>query len=331
MYTLNDIEQIHFEPSNNCNAECPLCTRTNNKIVASNISEHTLDFIREKIPKSLLQQVKLIKWCGNTGEPPLCKDFIDIQKYIQTINPHVKFVVHTNGGIKSPAWWRELGEVYKTNPANVVNFHIDGLSDTNHVYRVNVVFDRVVENARAFISTGAAAHWVFIPFNHNEHQIDEARKMSEELGFKRFDVKVSARQKKNEVTVYRNRRGEIQEVAPSSLSNLLQSSKDSITCTAQKRKEIYIDCWGYVTPCCWMGTFEARPSAEVPRLLTQSNMIPDDINLHNTTLEKIIASPFFQNTIPQAWSSNSPKVCWEHCRGDKTHMWIIDGEVVPQR
>lgn len=331
MYVLDDIEQIHFEPSNNCNAECPLCTRTGNKIVATNLAEHTLDFIQEKIPVSLLKQVKLIKWCGNTGEPPLCRDFIEIQKYILSINPSMRFVVHTNGGIRSRAWWKELGEVYKHNPSTIVNFHIDGLEDTNNIYRVNVIYERVIENAKAFISTGATAHWVFIPFEHNEHQIDIARVIATDLGFKRFDVKISARQKQKEVMFYQTRRGEVKQVAPSSMTNLLQDDKQCITCTAQKRKEIYIDCWGYVTPCCWMGTFEARPSSEVPQLLARSGMTVDNINLHYTPLEDIITSPLFQQTIPNAWEGTPPKVCWEHCRGSKTHMWIINNEVIPQR
>lgn len=332
MYKLSDIKQLHFEPTNRCNAKCPLCTRTGNKIIEGDPAEHTLDFIRTKFPVSLLRQLDLIKWCGNAGDPPLCKDFIPIQQYLISVNPQLRFVLHTNGGVKTPEWWKQLGEIYKHNPNNLVNFHIDGLQDTNHLYRVNVVFERIMENAAAFISTGARAHWVFIPFQHNEHQIEEARTLSDRMGFARFDVKVSARQPQHTVTMYKTKRGETKELRPPSSFDVLQADRPHINCSAQKRKELFVDCWGNVTPCCWMGTFDARPHSETYKLLSDSRMNIDDINLYHTPIEKIVESVYFQSTIVDSWHSDNPaKTCFEHCRGSKTHMWMIDGKVVPQR
>ena len=41
----------------------------------------------------------------------------------------------------------------------------------------------MIENAKAFINAGGKAQWNYLVYKHNEHQIPEARKMSEELGF----------------------------------------------------------------------------------------------------------------------------------------------------
>ena len=44
-------------------------------------------------------------------------------------------------------FWTEVCKL----PGVAVNFAIDGLSDTNHIYRVKTNFDKIMINAEAFI------------------------------------------------------------------------------------------------------------------------------------------------------------------------------------
>ena len=37
-----------------------------------------------------------------------------------------------------------------------------------------------MENVNAFISAGGTAYWKFLIFKHNEHQVEEAKKLSEQ-------------------------------------------------------------------------------------------------------------------------------------------------------
>ena len=74
-----------------------------------------------------------------------------------------------------------------------INFAIDGLKDTNHIYRVKTDFDRIIDNAEAFIKAGGNAHWIMIIFDHNQHQIDEANELSKKVGFRSFQTKISSR------------------------------------------------------------------------------------------------------------------------------------------
>ena len=67
-----------------------------------------------------------------------------------------------------------------------VIFSVDGLSDTNHLYRQNVVWDNVERNMRVSFAAGGRARWDFIVFGHNEHQVDEAQRTSRELGCRTF-------------------------------------------------------------------------------------------------------------------------------------------------
>ena len=49
--------------------------------------------------------------------------------------------MNTNAGAKDIYWWAKLAEVIGRRGA--VIFSVDGLRDTNHLYRQNVVWDNV--------------------------------------------------------------------------------------------------------------------------------------------------------------------------------------------
>jgi MoaA/NifB/PqqE/SkfB family radical SAM enzyme len=69
-----------------------------------------------------------------------------------------------------------------------IDFGIDGLDDTLHLYRKNVKYSKVIDNATAFIQAGGRAQWNFIVFRHNEHQVAQVQKLGKDLGF--FNVLV---------------------------------------------------------------------------------------------------------------------------------------------
>jgi hypothetical protein len=100
--------------------------------------------------------------------------------------------VVTNGSRRSPRWWNELADALA--PSDVIIFSIDGLRDTNAIYRINSDWDGIMA-AVAVCRGRVKLHWKFIAFSHNEHQIEEARALSHELGFDRFMVVVSWRAK----------------------------------------------------------------------------------------------------------------------------------------
>ena len=66
-------------------------------------------------------------------------------------------------------------------------FAIDGLEDTHSIYRQNTNFEKIINNATAVINSGGVAHWQFIPFKHNQHQIVDVIKLSKKLGFKKIE------------------------------------------------------------------------------------------------------------------------------------------------
>ena len=193
MFDFNNIKVLHLEMSNFCNAKCPMCPRErpmNSKII--NTKMLTLEKVKALFNEDFIKRLEIMYMCGNLGDPAAAQDTIEIFKYFREINPHISLSMHSNGGLRSTRWWGELGKTLSGKNDYCV-FGIDGLADTNHIYRVNTQFEKIMENSKHFIDAGGNARWHFLVFEHNEHQVEEARLLSKQLGFSHFQEIVSCR------------------------------------------------------------------------------------------------------------------------------------------
>jgi MoaA/NifB/PqqE/SkfB family radical SAM enzyme len=188
------IAQIHVELSNFCNAACPMCPRYFNgsEIVRPDLelTQITFELFESWFPKSIIEKVNQWVFCGTVGDPMMAKDVVIICEHIYSINPKTHITFNTNGGVRSEKDWTRLGELSRDHDRRLrIIFSIDGLEDTNHLYRRNVKWDVLMRNVKAYIAAGGNADWDFLIFKHNEHQIEEAQKISNELGFNNFAPK----------------------------------------------------------------------------------------------------------------------------------------------
>ena len=129
--------------------------------------------------------------CGNLGDPIVARDTLEIFKYFREHNPKMWLSMNTNAGAKSVAWWEELASVI--NKKGAVIFSVDGLRDTNHLYRQGVNWDNVERNMQAFINAGGRARWDFLIFEHNQHQVEEAEELATTGGCEKFMKKKTGR------------------------------------------------------------------------------------------------------------------------------------------
>ena len=186
IWKLNDINALHIELTNACNAGCPQCSRF---IVGTaknaNPSSISIEDFKKWFSIDFVSKLEEVMITGNQGDPIMCKDLIPIVKYIIECSPSTFLHISTNGGVRDTKFWAELGQLVKGTDSRIV-FGIDGLRDTNHLYRRNVDWDRLMLNASTFIENGGKATWQFILFKHNEHQIEEAKKLAKDMGFVDF-------------------------------------------------------------------------------------------------------------------------------------------------
>lgn len=193
-FNYDELSQLHIELTNACNAGCPMCTRFHLNSTYHRpdltIDQITLEKFKKYFPPEVLQKLEIILFCGVHGDPGMARDLYEICEYIVESNPEVAVRMNTNGGMRAPDFWYKLGKLFASQRKDhwrwMTTFSIDGLEDTNHLYRRNVKWDKLMANVKAYLDAGGVAEWDYLIFKHNEHQIDEAKRLSEELGFRDF-------------------------------------------------------------------------------------------------------------------------------------------------
>ena len=268
MIKYHQIKQVHLEISSRCNAVCPSCPRNFHGVeVVDNypVCDLRLDQIKKIFPLEFLQQIDSILINGNYGDFVTARDALGVIEYFYQANPKLRVEISTNGSAQ-PKIWSDLGKF----PVRI-EFRLDGLKDTHHLYRQNTDFDLIIDNAKKFIAAGGQAIWTMIVFDHNQHQIEQCRAMSRELRFKKFRAVREPQNSRNTFPVFTPDRrlshlvGEYQ--GSTDFDFLWQKNiqfdaqldveyhKESypIKCKAQELKQIYIASDGNVYPCCWLG------------------------------------------------------------------------------
>jgi len=173
------IRYLHIEASSYCNARCPGCPRNAYGYPLKGFyKEANLELSKFTALMKRFDEVKSINFCGNHGDPLMHPQIADLVKM-----SGVFCEIATNGSIGRLETFKSLAGLH-TN----ITFGIDGLANTNHLYRQGVDWNKLMLRVKTYINNGGNATWQFILFQHNKHQIDDAKKMSEDLGFKHFYI-----------------------------------------------------------------------------------------------------------------------------------------------
>ena len=277
MYRYEDIREVHLEITQRCQAACPMCDRNMNGGADNpHITNAELDVetVRRMFKPSFIKQLDTMYMCGNLGDPIVAKDTLDVFKYFRACNPNMWLSMNTNAGARDEEWWTELAQTFGRKGA--VIFSVDGLADTNHLYRQNVNWNNVERSMKSFINAGGRARWDFLIFQHNEHQVEEAEQLSKDWGFEKFIKKKSGRfitsdiKPKQEHQAVNRKGAETQKLAkPKEAKNqnlaLLKQKeieksygsmkeyldKCSIVCKVAQQGSIFVTAEGLLMPCCW--------------------------------------------------------------------------------
>ena len=242
---LEKIKEIHIEPTSLCNAECPQCARNINGAGLNpniKLGSLDLDFFQSSFDHDNIANIKKIFFCGNVGDPCATPDLLKICAYLKHIKKDITLGINTNGSLKTKEWFKELGNILRGTLDYVV-FSIDGLEDTNHIYRRNTNWSKIMDNARSYISTGASAHWDMLVFDHNKHQVDLAQQLADEMGFTWFRSKITDRWDIYEPT---------ELLKPAETYHEPHYNTIDIVCEKDRDSSIFIDYTGRIWPCCHM-------------------------------------------------------------------------------
>ena len=274
------MKQLHVEASTYCNARCPLCPRNLFGYKVEGVYPE-VNLSVEKFKKALdrFPERHLVYFNGNLGDPMMNPDIVELVKCTQC---HT--AITTNGSIGSKQTWQDLAKQHVE-----VRFSIDGLEDTNHLYRQDVQWSKVMDRVKWFIDAGGKAIWKWILFKHNAHQEDETRKLAKKLGFVRFDKSDQGRNygpaldRNGNVTHWILPADGSKEPNGFSLEEGIKRYKEShnnfttedkvydIDCLHLRDHDSYINAKGEVSPCCFHGyDMPGRPIVlleDLPKLM----------------------------------------------------------------
>ena len=371
-----ELTQMHIELTNACNAACPMCVRFYNNSPLTRpdleIGQITIDKFKEYFPPHIIKKCNLILFCGVHGDPCVAKDMYEICEYIDSVSKNTAVRVNTNGGMRKSEWWSKLGKLFSKHPRNKdsywsVTFSIDGLEDTNHLYRRNVNWKILIDNVKSFIDAGGSAMWDYLIFKHNEHQIIEAQQLANTLGFTEFIPKKSLgvdqgnklkplpvldkngeleyvieapveaknrnlenpegveplkfypfkpedyRKLKIEKSVGKNFQQQVSSVYETRilLEDNTKYNNCKINCKSkvwQGGKEIFVDNFGRVMPCCYVGTHLNGVYTDTRTLQLHKHMNDygwDKFDLNNHTLEEILDQGHLDRVFADSWKKDT--------------------------
>lgn len=339
MLRFNQLNSAHLEITTRCQASCPMCNRNYRGGIANPnlvISDWTIDDYKKIMTVEVLNQLENVYFCGNLGDPIINDELIEMCEYTKQTNPQMQIRVHTNGSARKTEWWEKLARALPTN--HVVLFGIDGLEDTHSIYRIGTSYEKIIENARAFIAADGIAEWVFIKFKHNEHQVDEARRRAEEIGFRKFAVKNSTRFMEQKFAVLDEKGNTVYYLEPPSNNgvvlidaNMIKKFRhyvDSakIKCYVQETREVYIDAQKNLFPCCFLASTPynyIEPNSLISpikeEIKTQYNKLVEslggieNLNTLNKSVREIVDSTEYQTVWDHYWNDEKLITCVRTC------------------
>jgi MoaA/NifB/PqqE/SkfB family radical SAM enzyme len=281
MWKLRRIKVLHIEPTDVCQAACPLCARETDPNFNKSSKHHLrVEQIQQHFSDRVIGTLDKMFMCGNYGDPAAGYYTMDIYNYFRTLNPNIVLGMNTNGAVQTTFFWHALGKLFNQAQDYCV-FSIDGLEDTNHVYRKNVNWEKLMSNAQAYIAAGGSAHWDMLVYKHNQHQVEACEQLARDMGFKWFRAKVSKRRFTNRLEFPIGWRPPAVNQGP-------------IKCHVLDERSMYIDAQGRLSPCCWLGT-------------TQQDFVKDDLATVKLTWKTDTPNP----VCASACSTNKNKTAFQ--------------------
>lgn len=337
MYWDKSLRKLQVDLTSYCNAKCGACARNfrGGETVDWLKLEHFDVDLWNRLVSEDTRGIRLEKLTlnGNWGDPGMHPHLPEMMKTFIEHHPECTTYIATNGSMHAPDWWKQLGEILFNGPNHLVQFAMDGLEDTHHLYRRNTDFQRLKENIKAFAETGRA-QIIFTLFDHNIHQIEQVKQLAEDLGCITFRTRLSHSSRVHIettdedylITTDNTNRDLIQNVSlpandfkPKGLikDRASETVTDDTECPWYNQGEIQIDPWANVWPCCHISMWG-------PGIKNVNKPIDFDMNamrkkhgvfnnLKRNNLMEILSHTWYNKDIPDAVENASWQMCIKSC------------------
>ena len=362
---ISKLKKVELEITSACNALCPGCARTDElKKGTLNITSFSLDDLKRIFPPANYDGVEF-KFCGVLGDPAIHPQFADMLEYL--LENQGMISISTNGAVGTADMWTRLGHMCaKYQRKFHIHFCVDGHKETNHIYRVNTKWSVLERNMNAFSQAvgeyAYRAKWVYIVFDHNEHELETAREHAKRLGFN-FATRTGMRNSFHKwiaelpkKKVINNKKKVVKEEKVITTTGAKEHSKvaevkkldefiakenktkeetlsitQTIKCKLIHEGEIFISAEQLMWPCCFLSDWQVKGKEQINEKLAEYG---DGWNsLKNKSINEILAHPWFDKILGESWNPSHPKHlprCIRTCAYNKAyHNELHDDKKVP--
>lgn len=307
--SLIPLDRWHLEITSKCEIACERCMRTEKRgtFKITDLNIELIDSVFSNLPSDKNREVLL---CGSRGDAIYHENFHGV---VKTLKKHgLRVHLNTNGSGFSQNWWQKTLSYFDESDSIILS--IDGLADTNHIYRKGSQFE-TIEQLFPLIATARPSFiWKYIVFRHNQHQIDQARELAARTGFAEFLLTRSNRFGTKYNPQLTNDHLEPNEKYVSDYISRARGERDTMRPLCLSRgnifsRGIYITAEGYMSLCCWTGAnFTTNPFIE--------NRDDFDLNRHNVIdiFERFQSSPLFASLTDH---ERAPSLCRRFCSYNK--------------
>ena len=347
----------HLEPSSVCALRCPRCPRTEHPDTPWLNQNMSLDFVKSFLTEDMLKNhVKRITMCGDVGDPIYCPDFIEICRYIKSVNPRIHIFTITCGSHKKEHWWQELAGVL--NEYDSINFSVDGYNnETNNMYRVNSKWDTIINGIKTLRehNKDVFINWAAIVFKFNQDHLDYIESMAKDLGMDILQITKSTKFGSKYGAAYQGENDNLEpdpqwissthryERFTKNISGRTQNNREYLEHNLKKYREVkeqyqdqpivpmceignrgvYVNAEGVLFPCSWVSfpyTSLNHGDKTIKWEDSFFSVYRQEMNLRHNSFESVINNTKW-NMCSRGWTDSSKS--WVEC-SQKCNQDLVD-------
>lgn len=341
-----EVTNLQIDITSFCNARCGACVRNKDgdEVKDELILEHFDMEVWERLASKDTHGwfIGKLTLNGNWGDPMMHPKLVEMLDIWTTYHPETCLYLHTNGSMRTKKFWTDMGSICKRFTNHLVVFAVDGMEDTHAIYRRKTDFNKIVENIKAFTSVGGRASVTMTLFEHNKHQVKQVEELAWEVNALRFQMRHSHGDNllvdlgkdsyrihacydideydkqnldfDNKWNMSDNRDYNIHQYTQNQLE-FKQKLEGKTVCPWYNDREVQIDPWGVVWPCCHTSLFGVDTASHNPIELVDASFIEARVenSLKKYSLPQVLSNDWFTGNLNDALNSGSWKQCQNIC------------------
>jgi len=275
------ITGFHIEPTNICTLKCAGCART--RFIGQwpqHWHNHSLDIDQLLNFLDVDLSTKIIKLCGNYGDPIYHPDFINFVKKLKETG--VTLYIVTNGSYKTKEWWQDLTKFLA--PTDKITFSIDGTPENFTQYRKNADWKSIQIGIETSVASQVRVEWSYIPFAFNENNIPQSKELALQLGVDNFVITPSDRYDEKTSMLMPSNKEFIGIRFESQQQWKNNNNVTSVNPKCHIGNQHFVTADGFYSPCCYLADHRFYYK-------TQFGKSKKQYNIRNVTLSELLARP----------------------------------------